>query len=51
MFDLTITAMGEVRDADGDLISTEPVEATIRVSTTELAELGITPTPEFPGKA
>lgn len=46
MFDLTVTAVGEVRDIDGNLVSTEPVEATIRVTEAELAELGITPAQE-----
>ena len=43
MFELTITAVGEVRDADGNLVSTEPVEATMRVNADELAALGLTP--------
>lgn len=43
MFDITITAVGEVRDADGNLVSTEPVEAHMQVTAEELAALGITP--------
>lgn len=42
-FDLTISAVGEVRDADGNLIGTEPIEATMRVTADELAALGLTP--------
>lgn len=46
MFDVTITATGEVRDAEGNLVSTEPVEATMRVTAEELAATGLTPTDE-----
>ena len=43
MFDLTIAAVGEVRDAEGNLVSTEPVEAHMQVTAEELAVLGFTP--------
>lgn len=43
MFDLTITAVGEVRDAEGHLVGTEPVEAHMQVTADELAALGLTP--------
>lgn len=38
-FELSITASGEVRDADGNLVSTTPVEAVIEVSEDELRQL------------
>jgi len=38
-------ASGEVRDADGNLISSEPVEATFTLTEAELSALQI-PTPE-----
>jgi hypothetical protein len=36
MFEVRISAMGEVRDAEGNLISSEPVEATLTVTADEL---------------
>ena len=39
MFEIKITATGEVRDAEGNLISSEPVEATLVVSESELRAL------------
>lgn len=36
---VTITATGEVRDKDGNLISSEPVEAQMEVTEQELREL------------
>lgn len=39
MYDLVVKAMGEVRDSEGNLVSSEPVEATIRVTEDELAAL------------
>ena len=36
-FELKITATGEVRDKDGNLVSSEPVEATLEVTAEELA--------------
>jgi hypothetical protein len=35
LYELRITATGEVRDADGNLISTEPIEATTTVTEAE----------------
>ena len=35
LFELKITAQGEVRDADGNLISSEPVEATCVITAAE----------------
>ena len=32
MFDVVVTAQGEVRDADGNLISSEPITATTTMS-------------------
>lgn len=43
MFRLTISAVGEVRDAEGNLVSTEPVEATLDVTAEQLADLGLSP--------
>lgn len=40
-FAITITATAEVRDADGNLISSEPIEATTELTAAELAERGI----------
>jgi hypothetical protein len=36
MFEIKVTAVGEVRDADGNLISAEPIEATQIVSESQL---------------
>lgn len=41
VYELVLKATGEVRDADGNLISTEPVEATFHVTEAELAALNI----------
>lgn len=49
MFDVTISATGEVHDADGNLVSTEPVEATMRVTAEELEAMGLTPIDEGTG--
>lgn len=43
MYELAITASGEVRDADGNLVSSEPVSATIQVTAEQLAEMGLHP--------
>lgn len=43
MYELAITATGEVRDADGNLIETQPIEATMHVTEAQLRELGLTP--------
>lgn len=37
LYEMTISATGEVRDADGNLISAEPVEATVTLTADELA--------------
>lgn len=37
MFEVVISAMGEVRDADGALISAEPITATMHLTADELA--------------
>lgn len=42
LFEVTIRAMGEVRDADGNLISSEPIEATLTVNEAEAKALGYT---------
>jgi hypothetical protein len=42
MYAITFTATGEVRDAEGNLISSEPVEATLTVTEDELKALGLT---------
>ncbi len=39
MYEVVITAVGEVRDADGNLISAEPISATMHVTADELAAL------------
>lgn len=39
MYELKLTASGEVRDADGNLISSEPVEATFVVDEQQLKAL------------
>ena len=41
LFQLAITATGEVRDAEGNLISSEPVEATLTVTESEAKALGL----------
>lgn len=46
LYQLAITAAGEVRDAKGNLVSSEPVEAKITVTETQLSELGLTPPEE-----
>jgi hypothetical protein len=41
-FRMKITAIGEVRDKDGNLLSAEPVEAEIDVSESDLRDMGLT---------
>lgn len=41
-FKVAISATAEVRDAEGNLVSSEPVEAEMTVTAAELAELGLT---------
>lgn len=43
MYEVAITANGEVRDAEGNLLSSEPVESKIIVTAEQLADLGLTP--------
>jgi hypothetical protein len=43
LYELAITAAGEVRDADGNLVSSSPVETRITVTDAQLRELGLTP--------
>lgn len=42
MYELAITANGEVRDADGNLVDTQPITATMQVTEAQLRELGLT---------
>lgn len=46
LYELAITATGEVRDAEGNLVSAEPVESKITVTEAQLKELGLTPPEE-----
>jgi hypothetical protein len=39
LFKMTITAVGEVRDADGNLISSEPIEATALLTAEQVKAL------------
>lgn len=41
-FQLKITAAGEVRDADGNLVSSEPIEAVMTITESEAKALGYT---------
>lgn len=49
-FEVRVTANGEVRDADGRLISSTPVEAVLHLTEQELEEMGI-PHPVHPDHA
>lgn len=42
LYELAITANGEVRDAAGNLISSEPLKSTITVTEAQLKDLGLT---------
>ena len=46
-FEVKVEATGEVRDADGNLISKEPVEAIMHLTAAELKQLGL-PVPPHP---
>jgi len=48
LYQLVIKATGEVRDADGNLISAEPVETTVTVTEDQARELlaGLNPDKE-----
>lgn len=39
LFEITLTATGEVRDADGNLISQVPISQTVMVTEAELAAM------------
>ena len=39
MYEVVITATAEVRDAEGNLISSEPIEATTLMTAEQVAEL------------
>lgn len=41
LYQLTLEATGEVRDADGNLISSEPVTATVTVTEDQARSLGL----------
>lgn len=41
MYAITVTATGEVRDAEGNLLSSEPIESTIEVTEEQAVELGL----------
>ena len=43
LFKVVVSATGEVRDADGNLVSSEPVEATMTVTEAEAIALGYNP--------
>lgn len=40
LFQVKVTAVGEVRDAEGNLISSEPIEATLTINEAEARGLG-----------
>jgi hypothetical protein len=39
MFDVVVTAQGEVRDSDGALVSSEPLTATVTMTAEQVREL------------
>jgi hypothetical protein len=41
LYQVVVSAMGEVRDAAGNLVSSEPVEATFTLTAEELRELNL----------
>jgi hypothetical protein len=47
VFRVEVTATGEVRDKDGNLISSEPYTGTKEVTATQLREMGL-PVPPHP---
>jgi len=49
-FKVKITAVGEVRDKDGNLISSEPVDAEMELTEAELIELSF-PVPHKENKS
>lgn len=42
LFEVVISAVGEVRDADGNLVSSEPVEIRQNMTAAQIREAGIT---------
>jgi hypothetical protein len=48
LYELAVSASGEVRDAEGNLISTTPVESKIVVTEAQLRELGLQPEGDQP---
>ena len=42
LYEIQVKAIGEVRDADGNLLSAEPVEATMQVPEEHLRASGLT---------
>lgn len=47
LFKVEITAEGQVHDAQGNLLSSEPVNAVMELTADQLAELGL-PVPPHP---
>lgn len=47
LFEVKVTAMGEVRDAEGNLVSSTPVEGTMELTADQLTELDL-PVPPHP---
>lgn len=41
MYQVVVSAVGEVRDAEGNLVSSEPVEATFHLTADEIRELNL----------
>jgi hypothetical protein len=41
LYKMTIRASGEVRDCDGNLISSEPIEAVMEMTEQQVRELGL----------
>lgn len=41
LYELTIEAAGEVRDADGNLVSSEPITTTLTVTEAEARAMGL----------
>ena len=42
LYEITVQATGEVRDADGNLLSEQPIESRITVTEEQLRDLGLT---------
>lgn len=41
LFNVRVTAVGEVRDQDGHLVSTEPVEANLTLTADQIRDLNL----------